>query len=78
MKTGTLSGLDVLDLGKIEPGALVELTDGSTATVVEVEGKRLSRHGVTAGSVQIKRDGDKITQVSSADIAAVLRPPAAA
>ncbi len=76
MNTGTLSGIDVLNLGKIEPGALVELNDGSTATVVNVEGKRLSPHGVTPGSVQIKRDDDEITQVDGGDIVVVLRPPA--
>jgi hypothetical protein len=74
LNVGTLSGLDVLDLGRIEPGALVELTDGSTGTVVNVEGKRLSTHGVTPGSVQIKRDDDQIAQVPSTDIATVLRP----
>lgn len=78
MKTGTLSGIDVLDLGRVEAGAFVELRDGSTGTVVGVEGKRLSRHGVTRRSVQIQRDGAEVTQVDSGDIAAVLRPPAAA
>jgi hypothetical protein len=78
MKTGTLSGVNVLDLGKIEPGAVIELKDGSTATVVKVEGKRLSRQGVMSGSVQIQRRGEQVTQASSADIVTVLRPPAAA
>jgi hypothetical protein len=76
MKTGTLSGIDVLDFGKIEPGALVELKDGSTGTVVKVEGKRLSPHGVTRGSVQIKDGGDEVTQVDGGDIVMVLSPPA--
>jgi hypothetical protein len=78
MNTGTLSGIDVLDFGKVEPGAVVELKDGSTATVIKVDGRRLSRQGVIPGSVQIRRAGEQVTQTSSADIASVLRPPAAA
>jgi hypothetical protein len=77
MNTGTLSGIHVLDFGKIEPGALIQLKDGSTATVVKVEGKRLSRHGVIAGSVEIGRNGQRLS-VSSADILTVLHPPATA
>lgn len=76
MNTGTLSGRDVLDLGKIESGALVALSDGSTATVVDVEGKRLSHLGATRGSVLIRRDGDgEDARVDSSEITAVLRPP---
>jgi hypothetical protein len=41
---------------------------------MRLEGKRLSAHGVTPGSVQIKRDDDQITQVAAAEIATVLRP----
>jgi hypothetical protein len=75
MNAGTLSGFDVLDLGKVEPGAVVELKDGSTATVVKVGGKRISRHGGTRGSVHIRRDGDDIAQVDGDDVVAVLRRP---
>ena len=77
MNTGTLSGLDVLDLGRIEPGALIELRDGSTATVVSVQGKRLVPGGATPGSVQLRLENEQLKQVSSADIATVLRPPSA-
>lgn len=75
LKAGTLSGLDVLDLGRIESGAVVELTDGSTATVVNVEGKRLSAHSITRGSVEIRRDNGEVAQVANRDIAMVLRAP---
>jgi hypothetical protein len=76
MNTGTLSGRDVLDLGKIESGALVALSDGSTAIVVDVEGKRLSHLGTTRGSVLIRRDGGaEAVRVDSSDITAVLLPP---
>jgi hypothetical protein len=74
MQTGTLSGLEVLDFGRIEPGARVQLQDGSAATVVDVEGKRLTPHGTTAGSVRIERDDHEIVWVPSGEITAVLRP----
>ncbi|MDA8067253.1 MAG: hypothetical protein M0T77_01365 [Actinomycetota bacterium] len=78
LKAGTLSGLDVLDLGRIECGAVVELTDGSNATVVNVEGKRVSTHGITSGSVTIRRDTGEVAHIASRDIAIVLRTPDAA
>jgi hypothetical protein len=76
VKTGTFSGLDVLNVGKIEPGARVELVDGATATVLAVEGKRLSRHGVTRGSVQIQRNGGSAEPVDPTELISVLDPPA--
>lgn len=75
LNTGTLSGLDVLDLGRVESGAVVELTDGSTATIWYVEGRRLSTHGVIPGSVEIRRDDGEFAQVDTRDIALVLRAP---
>ena len=80
MNTGTLSGLDVLQFGKVEPGATVQLTDGMTAEVLQVRGRRLSRHGVISGSALVKalENGKQDRWVPSRDIAAVLRRPAPA
>ena len=77
MNTGTLSGFDVLTFGKIEPGAIVELKNGSSAEVVKVQGKRLTLHGVVPGSAQVKLlDGsEKVMHASSGDIVTVLRQP---
>ncbi len=41
--------------------------------VVEVEGKRLTPHGATAGKVRIEGDDQQPVWVPSGEIAAVLR-----
>ena len=51
MHIGTLSGLNVLTLGKVAPGATVELKNGSTGQVLSVTGRRLTRPMV-AGSAR--------------------------
>lgn len=76
LKTGTFSGVDVLEIGKIEPGAAVQLKDGTTAMVTDVEGKRLSWLGVTRGSVQVQRADGTSSRVDPAEIAGVLHPAA--
>jgi hypothetical protein len=77
MNIGTLSGIDVLRFGNIEPGARVKLTDGDVAEVLQVRGRRLSRHGVRAGGarVRILNDGGGDRWVASKEIAAVVREP---
>ena len=42
MNIGTLSGLDVLTVGTVEPGAEVKLKDGSTGVVISVKRRWLS------------------------------------
>jgi hypothetical protein len=78
MNIGTLSGLNVLTLGKIAPGATVELKNGSTGQVISVRGRRLTRP-VDAGSAEVRLDDGKIVTASNRDIATVLReaPPRA-
>jgi hypothetical protein len=81
MNVGTLSGLNVLTLGKVAPGATVELKNGSTGQVVSVRGRRLTLHGVISGSAEIRLDDGSIVSASNGDIATVLReapPPATA
>jgi hypothetical protein len=77
MNIGTLSGLDVLTIGKVEPGATVQLKDGSTGQVINVKGRRLTLHGVIPGSAEIRSDDGTITHVPSGNIATVLHeaPP---
>jgi len=70
MNIGTFSGLDVLTVGTVEPGATVQLKDGSTGVVVNVKRGWLS---LRPRSAQIKLNDDTITKASSRDIAAVLR-----
>jgi len=78
MNIGTLSGLNVLTLGKIAPGATVELKNGSTGRVISVTGRRLTRP-VNAGSAKIRLGDGSIVTASQRDIATVLReaPPLA-
>jgi len=73
MNIGTLSGLDVLTIGKVESGATVELEDGSTGQVINVKGRRLTLHGVIPGSAEIRLDDGSIMTASSESIATVLR-----
>jgi hypothetical protein len=76
MSIGTLSGLDVLTVGTVEPGAEVKLKDGSTGVVISVKRSWLS---LRPRSAQIKLQDGTITKASNGDIAAVLRearPPA--
>jgi hypothetical protein len=77
MNIGTLSGLDVLTFGKIAPGATIELKNGSTGQIISVKGRRLTRHGVIAGSAEIELTDGSIITASNRDIATVLReaPP---
>jgi len=70
MNVGTLSGLDVLTVGTVEPGATVQLKDGSIGVVVNVKRSWLS---LRPRSAQIKLQDGTITKASSRDIAAVLR-----
>ena len=76
MNIGTLSGLDVLTVGTVEPGAEVKLKDGSTGVVISVKRGWLS---LRPRSAQIKLQDGTITKASSGDIAAVLHeaPPLA-
>ena len=77
MNIGTLSGLDVLTVGTVEPGAEVKLKDGSTGVVISVKRGWLS---LRLRSAQIKLRDGTIKKASNGDIAAVLReaPPLAA
>ncbi len=70
MNIGTLSGLDVLTVGTVEPGAEVRLKDGSTGVVIGVKRSWLS---VRPRSAQIALKDGTIAKVSNGDIAAVLR-----
>ena len=70
MNIGTLSGLDVLTVGTVEPGAEVKLKDGSTGVVINVKRSWLS---LRPRSAQIKLKDGTITRASNEDIAAVLR-----
>jgi hypothetical protein len=70
MHIGTLSGLNVLTLGKVEPGATVELKDGSIGVVINVKRRWLS---LRPHRTQIKLQDGTITQASSKEIAGVLR-----
>ncbi len=78
MHIGTLSGLNVLTLGKVAPGATVELKNGSTGQVLSVTGRRLTRPMV-AGSAKIRLNDGSIVTASNGEIATVLReaPPLA-
>jgi len=78
MNTGTLSGLKVLEFGKVEPGATIELKDGSTGRVISVKGRRLTLHRVIPGSAEIRLNDGSITHASNGDIVSVLRQPRAA
>jgi hypothetical protein len=73
MKIGTLSGLDVLTVGKVEPGATIELEDGSQGVVQTVKGRRLTSRGVVRGSVEVRMRDGSLETVASSEIAAVLR-----
>lgn len=53
---GTLSGLDVLTVGTVAPGATVELKDGSTGKVLRVRGWRLTKHGILPGGADVRMD----------------------
>jgi hypothetical protein len=78
LNVGTLSGLDVLTVGTVAPGATVQLKDGSIGVVISVKRGWLS---LRLRSAQIKLQDGTITKASNGDIAAVLReakPPAAA
>jgi hypothetical protein len=79
MNTGTLSGINVLQYGKVEPGATVQLANGKTAEVLQVRGRRLATLGVLPGSVQVRLLEDETSNqwVRGRDIAAVLRQRAA-
>ena len=70
MNIGTLSGLDVLTVGTVEPGATVQLKDGSTGVVINVKRGWLS---LRPRSAQIKLQDGTITKASSRAITAVLR-----
>ena len=77
MNVGTFSGLDVLTVGIVEPGATVELKDGSIGVVIDVKRGWLS---LRPRSAQIKLKDGTIAKASNGDIAAVLaeaRPQAA-
>ena len=76
MNIGTLSGLDVLTVGTVEPGATVQLKDGSSGVVISVKRGWLS---LRPRSAQIKLQDGTITKASSREIAAILReaPPLA-
>ncbi len=77
MNIGTLSGLNVLTLGKVAPGATVELKNGSTGQVLSVRGRRLTLHGVLPGSAEIRLNDGSIVTASNGEVATVLReaPP---
>jgi hypothetical protein len=70
LNIGTLSGLDVLTVGTVAPGATVELKDGSIGLVISVKRGWLS---LRPRSAQIKLQDDTITKVSKRGIAEVLR-----
>jgi hypothetical protein len=70
LNVGTLSGLDVLTIGTIAPGATVQLKDGSSGVVINVKRGWLS---VRPRSAQIKLQDGTITKASRRDIAEVLR-----
>ena len=74
LHVGTLSGLDVLTVGTVAPGATVELKDGSMGEVLRVRGRRLTpRHGILPGeAVVLMKDGRELT-VLSKQIAGVVR-----
>ena len=78
MHIGTLSGLNVLTLGKVAPGATVELKNGSTGQVISVTGRRLTRP-LNAGSAKIRLKDGSIVTASNREIETVLReaPPLA-
>jgi hypothetical protein len=69
LNVGTLSGLDVLTIGRVAPGATVELEDESIGVVISVKRGWLS---VRPRSAQIKLQDGTITKASRRDIAAVL------
>lgn len=73
MNVGTLSGLDVLTVGRVAPGATVELKDGSTGKVLRVRGRRLTRHGILSGGADVRMDDGRELTVSSKQIAGVVR-----
>lgn len=70
MNIGTFSGLDVLTLGTVEPGATVGLKDGSIGVVISVKQGWLS---LRPRSAQVKLQDGTITKASSRDIVEVLR-----
>ena len=70
LHVGTLSGLDVLTVGTVAPGATVQLKDESIGVVINVKRGWLSVH---PRSAQIKLQDDTITKASRRDIAEVLR-----
>ena len=70
LNVGTLSGLDVLTIGRVAPGATVELEDESIGVVISVKRGWLS---LRPRSAQLKLQDDTITKASRRDIAAVLR-----
>jgi len=70
LNVGILSGLDVLTIGTVAPGATVQLKDGSIGVVISVKRGWLS---LRPRSAQIKLQDDTITKASRRDIAAVLR-----
>lgn len=77
MGIGTLSGLNVLTIGKVAPGAAVELKDGLIGRVLSVKGRRLTPRGMIPGSAEIRLDDGSVKHAASGDIASVLHeaPP---
>jgi hypothetical protein len=78
LNIGTFSGLDVLTVGTVAPGATVELKDGSTGVVISVKRGWLS---LRPRSAQIRLQDGTIAKASRREIATVLRearPPAVA
>jgi len=72
LNIGTLSGLDVLTVGTVAPGATVELKDGSIGLVISVKRGWLS---LRPRSAQIKLQDDTNTKVSPRRIAEEQRHP---
>jgi hypothetical protein len=74
MKVGTLSGLDVLKVGVIEPEATVELENGDIGMVLELKPRKLTWRGVQPGSALVQLNGNRTSSwVPQNDIATVLR-----
>lgn len=70
LHVGLLSGLDVLTVGVVAPGAKVELNDGSTGEVVTVK-----RRWLRSKRAEIKLDDGRIVTVPAREVKVLREAP---
>jgi hypothetical protein len=76
MNMGTLSGTNVLEIGELEPGAIVKLRGGGEVTVLAIRRNLFSRHNFIPGSARVKiRHDDSEEWISGRDISTIIAQP---